>query len=336
MILDLFAGPGGWDEGLRRNGRTDVLGIELDRDACETAILNGHQRHRGDVYGLNPVKVAAGRKIDGVIGSPPCGGLSSGGLGLGRNDLQNVADLLNEIAVAHEDDGPDPRADYLMGWEDLRSPLLAEPLRWALALDVRWLVLEQVKAALGIWEEYATHLTALGWESADYGVLDAADYGVPQDRERAVLVAHRYASVRLPEPTHIGRHVAASSVVGPGEIGFPRRNDRPDDPGEYRARDMRTTDLPAFTITEKARSWSVVLPGPAGQKRQLSEPEAAGLQSFPPEFVWTGATRSGRFLQIGNAVPPTLAQAVTAAVLEADLPYNDNTSHHHTDRTEPK
>lgn len=359
MIIDLFAGPGGWDEGLRRNGRTDVLGIELDRDACNTATANGHARRRGDVYGLDPVKVADGRPVEGSTNSPPCGGLSGAGLGLGKQDLERAAELLGRIVQSHQFDHPDPRADYLMEWEDLRSPLLCEPMRWALALDMRWLVLEQVPEALPIWEQYAVHLTRMGWH-VDYGVLDAADYGVPQNRKRSVLVGHRYAPVRLPAPTHgpngARPWVSMREALGwpDGMVGFPRRNDR-DDGGEYRARDLFDVAEPAQTITEKSRSWTRRAfaatnvrentavrhedqPAPTlafGHERpqwleaeadnsssrgvSVTEAEAGQLQSFPADYVWTG-TRSKRFLQIGNAVPPTLASAVTASVLSADAP----------------
>ncbi len=59
MILDLFAGPGGWDEGLRLLGVTDVLGIELDRDACAVAEAAGHRRIQVDVTAANPATFAA-------------------------------------------------------------------------------------------------------------------------------------------------------------------------------------------------------------------------------------------------------------------------------------
>lgn len=53
MILDLFAGPGGWDEGLRDLGRTDVVGLDLDDAACRAAMAAGHLRIRADVTGLD-------------------------------------------------------------------------------------------------------------------------------------------------------------------------------------------------------------------------------------------------------------------------------------------
>jgi DNA (cytosine-5)-methyltransferase 1 len=315
MILDLFAGPGGWDEGLRRNGRTDVIGWEVDQLACETARLNGHVREHADVYGARPQAVAARFPVEGVIGSPPCGGLSGSGLKIGRNDLSRVSELLAELDFwARQDLTDDPRADHLMHWEDLRSPLLAEPLRWLMLTGARWLILEQVEAAIPVWADYADILEARGWW-VDYGVLNAADFGVPQDRPRAVLVAHHYEHVSLPTPTHAGRWAPASTVLGDGvRFGFQRLNDRPDG-GKYRARDLRTSDQVAFTVTEKARSWSVI--DSAGLTRQLTISEAGELQSFPTDYQWAGK-RSAQFLQAANAVPPALAEAVTKVVLGAD------------------
>lgn len=192
---------------------------------------------------------------------------------------------------------------------------MAEPFRWALATGCRWLCLEQVEEALPIWEDYAGHLTARGW-TVDVDVLNARDYGVPQDRRRAILIGHRTAPVNVPLPTVTAPdHVPASTILGPGRVGFARLNDRDDGHGKYRARDMRSTDLPAFTVTEKIRSWKLM--PEVGQPRAVTTAEAGQLQSFPADYVWTGSP-SKQFLQIANAVPPALAAAVTAVVLDAD------------------
>ncbi len=55
LIVDLFAGPGGWDEGLAALGRRDVVGVEWDEAACLTAEAAGHRRVRADVAALDPV-----------------------------------------------------------------------------------------------------------------------------------------------------------------------------------------------------------------------------------------------------------------------------------------
>lgn len=298
-ILDLFAGPGGWDEGLKLLGHTDVLGIELDPDACATARAAGHDRLAADVYGVDPGRFP---DVAGIIASPPCQGFSAAGKQAGRVDMDAIYDLLQCVAEGH-----DHRADYLFTVSDPRSIHLVEPLRFLLGTGADWLVLEQVPSVIDVWEWYAEIIGVVDGWSVDYGVIDAADFGVPQSRRRAVLVASRTAWARLPEPGQTP--VPASDVIGPGSHGFPRRNDRADG-GEYRARDLRSNELPAFTLTEKARSWTVVAPD--GRARPLSESEAGRLQTFPGDYPWSGS-RSRRFAQIANAVPPVLAARILAA-----------------------
>lgn len=132
-----------------------------------------------------------------------------------------------------------------------------------------------------------------------------------------------------------------------GVVGFPRRAD---DNGEvtedgYRARDFRNTDEPAFNLTEKVRSWTLranaqanaaerkaVEPAPTitggndtgdrvwrwdeeggpGDRRVTLE-EAAVLQSFPFGYPFRGS-KTKQFEQVGNAIPPLLAQAILAAL----------------------
>lgn len=314
VIVDLFAGPGGWDEGLRMiDPEVEVVGIESDTDAVTTARAAGHQRRQADVSALDPGQYRG--RARGVIASAPCQGFSPAGLQGSRSDLQLILDLLECTAA-----GEDHRAEYLFEWVDPKSALMVEPLRWVLEADVEWLVMEQVPAALTVFEDYCAHLSELGWV-ADCGVLRAVDYGVPQDRERAVLVARASGAVTLPARTHT-TPVPASTVVGPGLMGFPRRADRPSnrtgsnvvhiDGVKYRARDLRDTSQPAFTVTEKARSWTLYPDG--GVPRQITVDEAARLQGFRSGYPWHG-TRSRQFLQVANAVPPPLAAAVLREVI---------------------
>ena len=99
-------------------------------------------------------------------------------------------------------------------------------------------------------------------------------------------------------------------------VGFARKADAGEvivlDGERYRARDLRSADLPAQHVTEKVRSWT--RRGPDAPADRITVDEAAALQSYPAGFEWAG-TRTKQFLQIGNAVPPLLAEAILAEVL---------------------
>lgn len=183
MIVDPFAGPGGWSEGLRTLGLADV-GIELDPAACATRVAAGHRTIRADVTRM-PIGHLAGR-VEGVILSPPCQAFSSAGKGDGRAEL---ARLRGAIDRGHWS-APFPGAEVL------------EVGRWAEALRPTWIACEQVPPVLPLWRAYADRWRALyGW-SCWAGLLCAADYGVPQTRTRAFLLARTDGPVRPPAPTH--------------------------------------------------------------------------------------------------------------------------------------
>lgn len=331
-VVDLFAGPGGLDLGARRLG-IDPLGIEWDEDTCQTRRAAGLVTLQKDVAALHPYEdVAAPYCPDGVrglMGSPPCPSFSGGGLKLGRQDTPHVMRCARELAA-----GEDTRARHRAACLDARSMLTVEPLRWALALTPEWIVCEQVPAVLPLWELVASLLRDHGWHSTWVGVLRAEQFGVPQTRERALLVAHRSRSVASPEPTHArfgddveedlfgvrARCVGMADVLDgwdvDARVGFPRRNDR-DDGAAYRIRDTRGAAQPAFALTEKARSWRRWRAGEQITPRTgvaLALSEAAVFQTFPADYPLRGS-RTSCFLQVGNAVPPLLAEHVLRTVV---------------------
>ena len=176
MIVDLFAGPGGWSEGLRMLSpelHATEVGLEWDAAACATRSAAGHRTIRTDIAAY-PTEPFAGTV--GLIASPPCQDFSLAG---------------NRAGIAGE-----------------RGRLITEVLRWAEDLRPEWIACEQVPPALPVWKQYAEHLRDLGY-SAWAGVLNAADYGVPQTRRRAFLIASRVRDVQPPEPTH-AQHPAPS------------------------------------------------------------------------------------------------------------------------------
>jgi DNA (cytosine-5)-methyltransferase 1 len=305
LVLDLCAGPGGWSHASRALGLSEI-GIELDPVVCATRRAAGHPTIRADIAAL-PVAHLAGRRLAGVIASPPCQGMSVAGLLTGWDDLDAIITLLADLAAGH-----DTRAQLAPEISDPRSLLIAEPLRYALAARPEWVVCEQVPAVLPLWQSTARHLHAAGYATWT-GILNAADYGVPQTRRRAVLIASRVRTVHRPTPTHA--RAAGAVLFGPEPAPWLSMSDalgwvRPvlvNTRGHHSAGGTAfTSDQPAWTLTKSTRTW--LLTGHPHRDR-LTAAEGCVLQGFPPQYPFAG-TRTKVFEQIGNAVPPPLAHAV--------------------------
>ena len=322
--LSLCAGPGGWCEGMRRvdpDLAAQMFGVELDPTTVATRRAAGHRTGRADITRIGPGVFG---NVEGLTISPPCQTLSPSGLRSGRADFDAISDAIDCIGFGVISDQNRPAGHVgcgcQTGWlpglvADPRTALITEALRWPFALQPDWLLLEQVPAALPLWERIGEELVCLGYPSVDVAVVDAADYGVPQHRRRAVLLASTRYNVTLPAPTHgPGRlpYATPASTLGlVGRLGFARRNDRPDG-HTHRQRDMRATSRPAFTVTEKVRSWTFV-PDDGSTPRQLTLGEIGQLQSFPADYPWQGS-RTAACLQAANAVPPALAAALLRVV----------------------
>lgn len=288
-IVDLFAGPGGWSLAAAVLGLNE-LGIEFERWACTTRHAAGFRTIHADVATLNPSNFRAA----GLIASAPCQAFSTAGRGHGR-DL--VPELMEAIDARNWAARPDP---------DPRVWLVLEIGRWVDAMRPEWVALEQVPAVLPLWDRYAAWLRELGYHTW-CGILNATDYGVPQTRRRAVLMAHRRHLVAAPHATHARDPIPslfgtpepwvtmADALGWQGRVGFPRVDDRGDSPDGYRERDWRSCTEPAATVTEKARSWQLS-PGENRKGRRaydLDEP-APTLAFGNNSAAWKWTLHTGR------------------------------------------
>jgi DNA (cytosine-5)-methyltransferase 1 len=359
LVIDPFAGPGGWSWAARQLGIDDI-GIELDAAACATRAAAGLKTICADVAGFGVDHLAG--KVWGLISSPPCTTFSAAGKRAGTA----VADVL-EAMILDQFEGSKTRAAHRREmarmlrmawwpnakmtraersaaiWKAVRSAsLVAEPARFIYACHPEWVALEQVPAVLPLWQVYAAELRRMGY-SAWTGTLNAADYGVPQVRERAFLIASRVSVMSRPEPTHYDPRkggqlwgepwITMADALGWGMTGRPyftlptAGGDRggADVGGSgarralYAERDAGrwVYERPATTVLADPR---LGRPGHKGRERggeahfavgsvRLTPAQAAVLQSFPADYPFAGpATKAHQ--QIGNAVPPLLAEHV--------------------------
>jgi DNA (cytosine-5)-methyltransferase 1 len=308
MILDLFAGPGGWDHAATALlGLDDVTGIELDAHACATRAAAGLRTIQADV-----AEYAPRGSVSGLIASPPCQAFSRAGKRGGKDDAKALRAHL--LASAKEWQEPAPPDE----WADPRSPLVLQPLRYVHELQPEWVALEQVPPVLPLWSTYDVVLSGLGYRCWA-GKVDAADYGVPQHRLRAVLLAHRERPMAEPRKTH-GPGRTHAYVTMAEALGWERGTDYPRNDQTGTPVDLDWPwQRPAPTIAGR-----LLAPDPGSNANRfngstksrndgyrITEREAGLLQSFPGDYPWSGRP-SSRPEQIGNAVPPLLAQAILA------------------------
>ncbi|MEV0196163.1 DNA cytosine methyltransferase [Nonomuraea sp. NPDC050691] len=327
-IVDLFAGPGGLDVAAEKLG-VSTVGVEWDASACKTRRAAGLETVEGDVRAYGPSDFP---EADVLAGGPPCQTFTVAGTGAGRRALDEVLRFVKRM-VAREDRGEIDRD--LSKLEDERTGLVLEPLRWALeAIDdrktpYRAIVLEQVPAVLPVWEAYAAALQGEGY-SVNCGILRTEEYGVPQTRKRAVLIARRgHEDVALPRPTHRPYRKGVPREAGDQAL-LPWRTmgevlDRQQEfevisnygtGGDPKARGRRASWEPSATVTGKiSRNRVVSLDG--AELARFSLAEAGCLQTFPVDYPWSGKDVSQ---QIGNAVPPRLAMHILCAAFGWNSP----------------
>ncbi|MEW2067660.1 DNA cytosine methyltransferase [Streptomyces sp. NPDC007346] len=217
-IVDLFAGPGGLDIAatIMKDEGVESIGVEWDDATRATRTAAGLlTTDVKDVAALGPCDPSV---VEATVltGGPPCQSFSVAGSRKGHQALDDVLRLATRLAD-HEDE-----TSFDVAWKEVkaetdamsddRTGFVLQPLRWIMEAKLKRhrpyevIVLEQVPTVLPVWKHFADILRRAGY-AAEAHVLHTEDFGVPQTRRRAVLIAqfdpgNEHRKVRFPEATH--------------------------------------------------------------------------------------------------------------------------------------
>ncbi len=363
-VLSLFSGAGGLDVGLERTGHFGTRAfVELDPASCETLALNQGAGRIGtrrtsivcsDIADVDPLALLgamdlAPGELDVLVGGPPCQTFSTAGR---RETVQ-----------------------------DRRGLLLWEFLRFIVATRPRFFLMENVRGLLSAALQHRQiadrpdkggppllrreeagsvvqrWLADLALEAPEYRVdcfeVNAANYGAPQLRERALFFGNRFSRVvEFPAPTHgtrtgllpfatLGDALATVTDHDAEVMDFSPRKKRylamvpeggnwrtlpPDVQRESMGRAWLakggrsgwwrrlTRDLPCPTVVTMPNHASTSMCHPT-ETRALTVAECAAVQEFPPGWAFAGTTPQ-RYTQVGNACPVRLAEVAGTVLAE--------------------
>lgn len=330
-VIDLFAGCGGLSTGLLDAGLCVRAGYDSDRPSIDA--YNYNHTHRGarglvvdlsEATGIELVRAAGIRKCDLIVAGPPCQPFSIVGKRQGTKDprstlIHHTIRLVGEIG---------PTAVLIENVPNLQRAEGGSVLRFLLE-----------------------SLEALGYD-VEWTVLAAADYGVPQMRKRLFIFASR-EDKRIdfpPSPTHdngsqsrlfdeLQPYVSCSQVIDDlPDVECITARDIPNHeptihsskmlkafselaPGKRDKKSFHDRLHPnrlSYTLRAGSGSYSPLRPVHYRYDRVLSVRESARVQSFSDEFIWPDTIpRLQQYRQVGNAVPPLLAQVLGEHVCKA-------------------
>lgn len=336
-VIDLFCGCGGLSLGFERAGFKPVLAIDVWKDALTTYEFNnlGVNTLCADISMLNPLEIKRKydiSEVDVIIGGPPCQGFSIAG---------------KRIV------------------EDKRNELYKSFVNFVRYFKPRAFVMENVPNILSMGDGIVRDSIIKDFEAIGYNVvykvLLASDYGVPQNRRRAVFVGLKDGIFSFPPPTVIspicskdalsdlpeGTIEDGEAYIKPIQSDYQRLmrknssaihnhqitdhtdktieiismvpdggnyKDLPNELKETRRVNIAWTRLnsqkPSFTIDTGHRHHFHYV-----YNRIPTVRESARLQSFPDDFIFK-CSKTSQYKQVGNAVPPLMAEVIAINLLK--------------------
>lgn len=325
-FIDLFTGAGGLYRGFKNAGMEHLLSVEIWKPAIDTLKSNypDIELYEGDIRKLDAEKLQEylqGRECDVLVGGPPCQGFSTIGKRLEK---------------------------------DPRNELVFEFIRIVNTVRPKFFIMENVKGLLsankGIMRELIIEEFAkIGYKNTISNVLCAADYNVPQMRQRVFFFGVRDdidlpSELIFPEvsenkvtvgdaimdlmgkeneiPNHVpmkhNETVTKRIECIPEGGGIPKEG-LPEDVAYGSRSDYANNKLKNFSHVykrlDRSKQATTMVPGHNAfplhpvANRSLTVREAARIQTFPDDVVFSGS-RQEQCIQVGNAVPVKLAEAL--------------------------
>ncbi len=345
-VLDLFCGAGGFSYGIDKNESIQtVLGLDFDENAINTfnANIKGAIGIVGDITNSkvksNLIDKAKKMGVNMIIGGPPCQGFSLKGKQLGLEDPRNFLFL-----------------EYVKIVEEIKPEVF---------------IIENVRNILHASGGYFHNEIKQRFEKLGYivnsGFVNAKDFGIPQNRERALIIGSLTRSIVL--PVGIERRVTVKDAIsdlsylnsGEGEnesdyinsfqseyqrkmrgkklynhkatthsdlalmkLGMiPPEGDKTSMPIELHGKQKFATTWARLRWNDISPTIDTRFDTPSNGRnshpylnRAITPREAARIQSFDDDFVFTGP-KTSICRQIGNAVPPLLGKAIGQTIKDA-------------------
>jgi len=327
-IVSLFSGCGGLDLGFEQAGFNIMWANEFDKDIWETYMLN-HKDTILDTRSITDIPADDIPECDGIIGGPPCQSWSEGGSKRGLEDKRGQ-----------------------LFWDYIRI-LDAKNPKFFVAENVKGMLMSRYGDALENFKKAFCKAGKYGYDLF-FQLVNAADYNVPEDRERVLFIGFRkdlHVVFKFPEPvTPVGKRVtlkdAIGDLVGHEPTGVPNGiNEDGAWNKEIPNHDYLTGGFSSiFLSRNRTREWDEVsytiqasgrqaplhpqapkmirvnadkrifVPGKEHLYRRLSVREAARIQTFPDDFILKYKNITAGYKMIGNAVPVNLAYIVAKVI----------------------
>lgn len=323
-IISLFSGAGGLDLGFQNAGYKVILGNEFDKEICKTYRMNhlNTELIEGDIRNISEKDFPL--NVDGIIGGPPCQSWSEAGA--------------------------------QKGIDDDRGKLFYDYIRILKYVKPKFFVAENVPGMMSLKHRSAVEDFVKKFKQAGYklylSMINASDYGVPQDRKRVFYVGFRKdlnVEFAFPKPTtpNVNEKVTLKDAIGDlqktaipalsGNMHNPKAiNNNEYFQGAYSSIFMsrnrvRGWNEQGFTVQASGRQCQLhpqapkmhfvksnkyeFVKGKEDLYRRMTIREVARLQGFPDNFKFIYDNVDLGYKMIGNAVPVKLAEAVAKQIM---------------------